>query len=119
MTTITAQQYESLKLIIYNMLMGNPEMGLGDMGDCMTASEMAVDEWMEKEGLKIKESRLQPPYYQPVLTEQEMIQHDFYSFQVYGSLDNVKRDFPNHEIKEYFGDDIESPTFVDDPNSFA
>lgn len=54
METITAQQYESLKLIIYNMLMGNPEMGLGEMADCMIAAEMAVDEWMEKESLKIK-----------------------------------------------------------------
>lgn len=63
-------------------------------------------------------SVLQPAYYQPVLTEEEMIQSDFYSFQVYRSKENAERDFPGKEIKEYFGDDIEDPTFVDDENSF-
>lgn len=57
-------------------------------------------------------------YYQPVLTETEMIQNDFYSFQVYRNKANAEKDFPGKEIKEYSGLDIEDPTFVDDTNSF-
>ena len=52
-------------------------------------------------------------YYQPVLTEKEMFENDIFSWQVYASLENAKKDFPNHEIKEYSGDDIENPVYID------
>ncbi len=58
------------------------------------------------------------PYYQPELTEQQMLQTDFYSFQVYHKRENAVRDYPNAVIKEYSADDIEEPMFVDEPNSF-
>jgi hypothetical protein len=52
-------------------------------------------------------------YYQPVLTEREMFENDVFSWHVYRSLMNAKKDFPNNEIKEYSGDDIENPVYVD------
>jgi len=58
-------------------------------------------------------------YYQPKLTEREMIQNDFYSFFVYSLRENAERDFPNHEIVEYSNGDIEDPTFIDVADSFA
>lgn len=53
MTTITEKQYESLKLTVYGLLMSNPEMGLGDTGNCMEGATSAVDEWMKKEEITI------------------------------------------------------------------
>jgi len=38
---------------------------------------------------------------------------ELYSFEVYRSKEKAQKDFPNHEILTYTGDDIEEPTFVD------
>ncbi len=51
MTTITEKQYESLKEIIYDSLIANPENGLGEMGACRDEAERIADEWMEKENI--------------------------------------------------------------------
>ena len=53
-------------------------------------------------------------YYQPKLTEKEFIENDLYSFEVFKSKAKAQKVFPNKEIIEYRGDDIENPTFVDD-----
>jgi len=53
MTTITEKQYESLTSAIYTLLMSGTEIGLGDMGDCMDASQSTVDEWMKNEEIII------------------------------------------------------------------
>jgi hypothetical protein len=46
----------------------------------------------------------EPPFYEGV---------ELYSFEVYKSKAECEKDFPNHEILEFSGDDIEDPTFVD------
>ena len=53
-------------------------------------------------------------YYQPKLTDKEFIENDLYSFEVFKSKAKAQKVFPNKEIIEYRGDDIENPTFVDD-----
>lgn len=52
-------------------------------------------------------------YYQPVLTREEWETGKLASFQVYRNQENAKRDYPNHEIKQYNGDEIENYSFVD------
>lgn len=53
-------------------------------------------------------------YYQPKLSDKEWEQGDLYSFEVFKSKEKAKKLFPNKEIIEYKGNDIENPTFVDD-----
>lgn len=48
-------------------------------------------------------------YYQP--TE---VQDNLFSFEVYGSLEECKEDWPNENISTYFNDDIEDCLFVDE-----
>jgi hypothetical protein len=38
---------------------------------------------------------------------------ELFSFEVYRSKEECKKDFPNHKIMAYSGNDIEEPTFVD------
>lgn len=52
-------------------------------------------------------------YYQPVLQDSEW-GILLCSFQVYYNKTKLEKDFPGREIKEYSGDDIENPTFVDE-----
>ena len=52
-------------------------------------------------------------YYQPILNEGEWENLDIYSFEVYYSFEKCKKDFPNHTIAAYSGDDIENPTYRD------
>jgi hypothetical protein len=52
-------------------------------------------------------------YYQPELSVEEWESGKLASFQVYRDWLNAKKDYPNHNIKMYSGNDIEEPTFVD------
>lgn len=58
-------------------------------------------------------SKIKGIYFQPILLEGDLINSDFNSSMVYRSYDNAKRDFPNHNIGAYSGNDIENPTFID------
>ena len=49
-------------------------------------------------------------YYQP--TE---VQDDLFSFEVYSSLEECQKDYPEENISTYHGDDIEDFIFVDVP----
>ena len=57
---LTTKQIESLQAIIYDKLMENPEMGLGEMGECHDEASRMVDEWMEGNG--IEENEIEEPY---------------------------------------------------------
>jgi hypothetical protein len=52
-------------------------------------------------------------YYQPRLTDEDHDKYDFPSFAVFKSKSLAKEKFPNHEILEFSGDDIEEPMFID------
>jgi hypothetical protein len=45
---ITAAQQRSLEDAIYNLLMENPDMDMGDMGNCREASETLVNNWINQ-----------------------------------------------------------------------
>lgn len=57
-------------------------------------------------------------YYQPNLSEQEFIDNDLYSFQIYLQLENAQKDFPNHEILIFKNNDIEDFSVIDYTESF-
>ena len=50
---ITEASRLALVTAIYNLLMSNPEMGMGEMGDCHEAAEILVDEWMTDQHVNI------------------------------------------------------------------
>jgi hypothetical protein len=52
-------------------------------------------------------------YFQPVLTEEEQDRDDMPSFVVYRDYENVKADYPSHDIQVLSYDDVEDPDFVD------
>lgn len=53
-------------------------------------------------------------YYQPDLPDELWgTPEGLWTFDVYHSKEKAQADFPDYEIKEYSGDDIEDPTFVD------
>jgi hypothetical protein len=79
------------------------------VGQTLAECRRKKDDWLTAQK-PLKET----VYYQPVLTEREMFENDMYSWFVYRSLENAKRDFPNHKIKEYSGNDIEEPVYIDD-----
>jgi len=61
MTTITENQYLSLKQCIYESLISLEENGLGEIGDCQDEAERIINEWMEKENIKHSEQPQRPP----------------------------------------------------------
>lgn len=51
-------------------------------------------------------------YFQP--SEQECLDYDIYSFQVWKSINNLLKDFPRiRTINIYYNNEIENPTFMD------
>lgn len=58
--------------------------------------------------------RKKPVYFQPRLTDEEMAEADFNSFDVYRHFENAKEDFPDSVIDRYEGSDIEDHQYVDD-----
>lgn len=55
-------------------------------------------------------------YYQPNYNEAIWDKANFESHCVYHHLHNAELDFPNLDIIEFSGDDIENPTFMDEEN---
>ncbi|MCO4293071.1 hypothetical protein NF867_09365 [Solitalea sp. MAHUQ-68] len=54
---IPIKQIESLEQSIYDMLMSNPEMGFGDMGDCQQTAKLTVEEWVDNNNISTNEER--------------------------------------------------------------
>lgn len=56
MTTITTQQRESLENRIYTLLMSSDDMGMGDYGNCLDATQELVSKWMEENNITEEEN---------------------------------------------------------------
>lgn len=52
---LTADQIKSLENGIYNSLMDNPELGMGEMLECRSEAERIVSEWMEENNIEVIE----------------------------------------------------------------
>jgi len=58
---------------------------------------------------------MQNKVYQPVDPTYKIFEDGkLNSFDVYHSKERAQRDYPNYEIEEYSGDDIEDPNFIDE-----
>ena len=55
---ITEKQYNELVERIYQLLMQQPDMGMGEMGDCKKAATQVVSEWTVTSGVTIDSERL-------------------------------------------------------------
>lgn len=44
---ITADQRQALEDSIYNTLISNPDVGMGEMGECRDTAEQIVSEWIQ------------------------------------------------------------------------
>jgi hypothetical protein len=58
-------------------------------------------------------------YYQPDLTDEEYLEHNLATYEVFNSYHNAKESFPDHNILAFTGDDIEAHIYVDTPPSFV
>ncbi len=54
---ITENQKQDLITGIYNVLIGNPEVGLGEMGECREEATTIVNEWIERNQIVVTESQ--------------------------------------------------------------
>jgi hypothetical protein len=53
---ITLEQYEELVDQIYKLLMANPEMGMGEMGECREAATLLVDAWTVHSKVQVEDT---------------------------------------------------------------
>ncbi len=53
MTTITETQHQSLVTKIYDSIMGQEDMGFGEMGEATDEANRIVNEWMEENSITI------------------------------------------------------------------
>lgn len=53
--TITEHARKSLENDIYQLLMENPEMDMGEMGNCIEAAESLVGNWIEQNNIIVIE----------------------------------------------------------------
>lgn len=51
LTTIPTEYVESLRHKIYVKLIENPELGLGEIGECKDEAARIVEEWMNENNL--------------------------------------------------------------------
>jgi len=51
--TITQAQAQALETKIYDLLMQNPEMDMGDMGNCLEAASDLVSEWIVENNIQL------------------------------------------------------------------
>lgn len=51
---MTEQQKESLIKIVYDLLMNDPYMDMGDMGNCREAAEQTINNWIKDNQIEIK-----------------------------------------------------------------
>ena len=50
---LTNKQIEKLEYLIYESLMSNPDYGLGERGECRDEAQRIVEEWINKEDIKV------------------------------------------------------------------
>lgn len=50
---MTQKQFDSLVTNIYNLLMDMPEMGLGEMNDCLEEAHRVANEWAAENYIEI------------------------------------------------------------------
>lgn len=55
MTQLTKQQYDSLVKGIFDTLVANPDVGLGEVAQCRETAEWIVNEWAEANGIETPE----------------------------------------------------------------
>jgi hypothetical protein len=51
---LTQKQIDKLEKLIYDSIMGNPEYGLGEMGEAREEAARIVEEWLDITDIKIK-----------------------------------------------------------------
>lgn len=51
-------------------------------------------------------------YYQPKLTEKEWQQYNLETHEVFSSFTKAQKEFPNHDILEFVGEEIEEHSYV-------
>ncbi len=54
MKTITEKQYDDLVTRIYNVLISNPEVGLGEIGECTDSAKQIAKEWTDANQIGIE-----------------------------------------------------------------
>lgn len=55
MNTITEHQLRLLNEKVYELLVSNPDVGLGDLNDCVDAASNVITEWLDTAEIKIAE----------------------------------------------------------------
>lgn len=55
MKQLTLIQYNSLVDKIYSSLIALPEMGMGEMGDCMEEAKIIVHDWMQENKIELND----------------------------------------------------------------
>lgn len=53
MTKLTTTQVASLESKIYDLLIQNPEMDMGDMGNCTEAASDLVANWIQENNIQV------------------------------------------------------------------
>lgn len=46
-------QIENLRTMIYNLLISNPDVGMGEIGECRDAADELVNEWISLNNINI------------------------------------------------------------------
>ena len=50
---ITELQRTNLTVMLYNLLISSPEVGLGEIGECEDAAKETVNNWIEENCIKV------------------------------------------------------------------
>lgn len=89
---LSLKQVEELERIIYTRLMSDPDMGMGEMGDCEDAAKEDVQQWLTKLDVLVQE---------PEIPKKREIK-----WHVFNARDNEAI----HKLTGYtLGDEIEAP----------
>ncbi len=86
------------------------DIDISDSDDESMIREISIANIVEVEGIMVNK----PKYYQPRLSDSELVDSDFEDNYVYRHFENAKQDYPNHVIDVLKGDDIERPIYIDD-----
>ena len=52
-STVKQSELDLMQKKIYEMLMANEDMGIGEMGDCRDAARYVVEEWVEETKVEV------------------------------------------------------------------